>query len=110
MSCGGCSLKGVRADVRARGEALIHGLRLQGIPGWFTSGYRTRAKQAQLYNRFLAGRSKYPVAPPGHSAHERGLAFDIGSTAEGLAVAGRHAADLGLSWSPRDPVHFEVRG
>src|SRR6266567_2178500 len=43
-----------------------------------TSTYRTRAMQARLYRRALAGHSLYPAAPPGQSMHELGRAFDLG--------------------------------
>lgn len=113
MSCGGRSLEGVEVTVCERIEALIDGLRQFGYSAWITSGYRDSRKQATLYDRWIHGKSKYPAAPPGHSAHERGLAVDLGSTEEGLQVAGLLAPYVGLTWGGRfstpDPVHFELR-
>jgi hypothetical protein len=40
------------------------------------SDYRTRAEQQRLYNSYKAGTGNL-AAPPGHSMHEKGLAFDI---------------------------------
>lgn len=40
------------------------------------SSYRTRAEQARLYQEYLNGTGNL-AAPPGHSEHEKGLAFDI---------------------------------
>lgn len=42
------------------------------------SGFRTREEQARLYALWLAGRGNL-AAPPGHSMHEVGRAFDINS-------------------------------
>lgn len=82
-----------------------------GYPVYLTSGLRSTSKQAILYKQFLAGRSKYPVAPPGTSKHEIGLAFDMGGSVEALQVAGALAPFFGLRWggtfSTPDPVHFE---
>lgn len=47
----------------------------QTIP--INSGLRTREEQAQLYANYLAGKSKFPAAPPGSSVHEHGGAVDI---------------------------------
>lgn len=58
----------------------------ESIGGHVTSGYRSRAKQEQLYADKLAGRHQGPVAKPGTSDHERGQAIDIGF-APGLTVA-----------------------
>jgi hypothetical protein len=74
-----------------------------------TSATRTRQQQATLYARYLRGLSPYPAAPPGHSMHERGLAFDIVSL-NNRALASVWAS-LGGRWGgARDPVHFEVAG
>ena len=81
-----------------------------------TSGYRSAAKQSQLYDRYIRGESKIPAAPPGRSLHGYGLAFDlarIGKNPFGdplLAWLGQ----VWESWGGRyggqaDPVHFQVR-
>jgi len=76
-----------------------------------TSTLRSREKQAKLYREWLRGERRLPVAPPGRSMHERGLAFDISAPDSTLAVAGELAPYLGLRWlGSRDPVHFELAG
>jgi hypothetical protein len=46
-------------------------------PGeWYvTYGFRTHEVQKALYDKYLAGGPR--AAPPGHSAHESGLAVDV---------------------------------
>jgi hypothetical protein len=70
------------------------------------SGRRTEAEQRRLWEARHA--NPYPVAPPGTSMHEQGLAIDIpaGFVATLLAVA----ADAGLCrpLPGTDPVHFEL--
>lgn len=83
----------------ARAEQLLG----QTVP--IVSGYRSPQAQAALWaNR---GSNPYPVAPPGSSMHEKGLAVDVP-----LAFVPRLAAvaaQAGLC-APHadDPIHFEV--
>lgn len=80
-----------------------------GFQARVTSGFRSRKKQAWLYDRWLRGLQSYPVAPPGTSDHERGLALDVVSTDTDKLV--RLLASVGLSWAgPSDPVHFSMIG
>lgn len=77
-----------------------------------TSMRRSRATQRRLYEDYLAGRSKYPAAPPGSSAHELGLAFDAVIQPEHLQAAyGQLWEAIGGTWGARfnDPIHFELR-
>lgn len=84
-----------------------------GAGGRVTSTFRTLAQQTKLYNEYLAGNARYPVARPGTSAHEYGMAFD-------LAVPDKtDQSDLGKVWESwggvwgghyGDPVHFEFPG
>jgi hypothetical protein len=81
--------------------------RENGFAARVTSGYRSRAKQAWLYNRWLQGLQEYPVAPPGSSDHEKGLALDVVSTDTPKLVA--LLSSVGLFWAgPSDPVHFTM--
>lgn len=74
-----------------------------------TSAFRSYATQKALYEAYLAGKSKYPAAPPGRSAHEFGLAFDM------VVDGATNQADCGIVWSrwrgkyggEEDPIHFE---
>jgi hypothetical protein len=78
------------------------------------SGFRSRAEQAELYQRFLNGTGNL-AAPPGKSNHESGKAADvyIGGVALGSHPQGRRIAEsLGLGWPVGgEPWHTElVRG
>jgi len=86
-------------------------------PYVITSSCRTQAEQERLYAAWLQGKNEFPVAQPGHSAHQLGLAVDI---ARGdvdpyqdlfLNVLGAswRSADPSLHWSEADPIHFEWR-
>ena len=61
----------------------------------------------QLYNAFLRGEARYPVAPPGQSFHEYGLAFDYVAP-EVQAQLGELWQSVGGTWSPQDDIHFQV--
>lgn len=77
-----------------------------------TSTVRSRAEQARLYRRFLAGESQFPAAPPGKSKHENGRAIDIVARPEVLRWVGEYWERLGPSfrWGGRfnDEIHFEL--
>lgn len=86
--------------------ALARAEQLLGQPVPITSGYRSTAQQAALYaNR---ANNPYPVAAPGTSMHERGLAIDVPAdfVARLLAVADK--AGLCHPYPVDDPIHFEV--
>ncbi len=91
-----------RELVRAAGAA--------GLQPRVTSTRRTYSEQARLYRRHLAGLSPYPAAPPGHSAHEYGWAFDM--VCNDLVSAGTYWQSLGGVWGGPigDDVHFEYPG
>jgi len=100
---GGGPTKGLAAAMRA---ALARAEQLLGRPVPITSGFRSTEAQSALYD----GRASnpYPVAPPGSSMHERGLAIDVPAdfVATLLAVAPR--AGLCQPYPADDPIHFEV--
>jgi hypothetical protein len=89
-----------------------------GLQPRITSTYRSVAEQTRLYRRFLAGQNPYPVAPPGHSAHEAGFAFDMmimdapGQMESDLADLGQVWESWGGIWGGhfKDPIHFEYPG
>jgi D-alanyl-D-alanine dipeptidase len=74
-----------------------------------TSAVRDSAKQAELYQAYVSGNSKFPAAPPGTSKHERGLAVDISqAVADDMDRMGL-LKKYGLSRPvANDPVHLEV--
>jgi hypothetical protein len=80
-----------------------------------TSVRRSFGEQARLYQRYLDGLSGgIPAAPPGHSMHERGLAFDLARPTvdpfqdDLLALLGAVWKAWGGVWKAVDPVHFQV--
>lgn len=88
--------------------ALARADELLGVQVPITSGLRTRAQQQALWDRRHT--NPYPVARPGSSRHETGLAVDVPSSFVPRLLA--VAADAGLCRPlPRtDPIHFEVCG
>lgn len=82
----------------ARAEALLG----EAVP--ITSGWRSPAQQAWLWDH--RDTNPYPVARPGTSMHERGLAIDVPRwfVARLLSVAA--AAGLCHPLPQTDPIHF----
>ena len=76
-----------------------------GQPLMITSAKRSREDQERLYNDYITGRSPYPAARPGTSAHEQGQAVDIGNF--NAAMEQLYAAGLRQT-VPGDPVHFQL--
>lgn len=100
---GGSGVGGLAPALRA---AIARAQQLLGAPIPITSGYRSPAVQAGLYARRAMNR--YPVAPPGSSKHERGLAIDVPvGFADKLATVGP-SAGLCRPYPRTDPVHFEL--
>jgi len=82
-----------------------------GLQPRVTSTRRSYAEQKRLYSRYLAGGAAYPAAPPGHSAHEYGYAFDmVVSPLDALPVVGNVWRQAGGVWHPSDSIHFEYPG
>jgi len=75
------------------------------------SGMRSREDQERLYAEYLQrGKTGMPVAPPGTSAHETGLAVDI-QQGKGDARAIGILRKYGLLQTvANDPVHFTLAG
>ncbi|MER3396070.1 MAG: hypothetical protein C4318_01200 [Acidimicrobiia bacterium] len=68
------------------------------------SGLRSLAEQQALWARRFF--NPYPVAPPGTSAHERGLAVDIPPDWVPYVVEVSRQAGLCQPYPNRDPIHF----
>lgn len=89
---------------RARSEA-----RLRGFQAVITSTFRTRSEQQFLFDQFQRGLTSFPVAPPGTSRHEFGLAVDL------VVIPPNRLPELveimrsvGFRWAgPTDSVHFD---
>lgn len=117
------SLRALQPNVEPLARAFIRYLATRGIAAQVTSTRRDPDVQRQLYADYLAGRSRYPAAPPGRSTHATGIAFDmiLNGKSPG-AVPGARAPweyqfagavwkRLGLTWGGdfHDPIHFDVR-
>jgi hypothetical protein len=93
--------RGLQPDFRAalaRAEALL-GVRIPIV-----SGLRTRAEQEALWaNRHT---NPYPVAVPGTSMHERGLAVDVPLGFAPLLAGVGPSAGVCQPLPVSDPVHF----
>lgn len=72
-----------------------------------TSVYRSYTEQLRLWNTRAS--NPFPVAPPGKSLHQYGLAWDMTGPDADLEYAGRVWNSWGGRWSPADKIHFEVR-
>jgi hypothetical protein len=82
-------------DIQEPARELVRAAGAAGLHPRVTSTIRGRTEQARLYRRFQAGLAKYPVAPPGTSAHEFGYAFDMVCTPLDAL------ADVGYTCIPR---------
>lgn len=74
------------------------------------SAMRTREDQQRLYDDYVRrGGRGMPVAPPGTSAHESGLAVDIqqGRESSVVDILRKHGLIQNV---PNDPVHFSMAG
>jgi hypothetical protein len=107
-------LSGVNPALTRRVRNMAATLSARGIEIKVTSGKRSTERQAALYaNR---ANNPYPVARPGTSKHELGLAVDLvptGARSSRISVAIGEAGEReGLRWggrfTKRDPVHFEL--
>jgi N-acetylmuramoyl-L-alanine amidase len=85
-------------------EALRKAIEKRGEKMVVNSAYRTLAQQMLLYNN--RGNNRNPVAPPGRSNHQSGLALDIEDR------DGWEPFLSPLGWEPldRDPPHVDYRG
>jgi len=105
------SFEGLIPELQPFAEDLVDLAGRAGVQPRVTSTRRSHSQQQRLYRAFLAGHTKYPVAPPFTSAHEYGFAFDmVADTAENLHDLGYVWGRWGGVWSPHDEVHFEYPG
>lgn len=106
------SLSRLQPAFRQQLTAFLSRVSGSGIRYRVTSTYRTRAEQTRLWRLWQSGRSRYPAAAPGRSAHEYGVAADVVFGARGqvespLEAVVSMAREAGLVWGgAADPVHF----
>ena len=84
----------------ARAEALL------GRPIPITSGFRSLEQQQRLYDQRKS--NPYPVAKPGSSKHEQGLAIDVSLSFVPTLAAIAPQVGLCQPVAKSDPVHFEL--
>ena len=90
----------------AMAAAVARAGALLGEPVPISSGWRSRAQQAALWARRAS--NPYPVARPGTSMHERGLAIDVPRSFVATLRRVATAAGLCQPLPVSDPVHFEL--
>jgi hypothetical protein len=102
---------------RQDAQAWLRHLEGFGIQLRVTRAKSSRMTQARLYREYQAavarGEPHLPAAPPGHSQHEKGMAFDMVVTGGPVTLEqiGRAwaSAGQGRRWGGAfsDPVHFD---
>jgi len=105
----GTSTLSLPSQVRiALGQARSE-LRARGIQTVITSTFRTRREQQFLFNMFQRGNTAFPVARPGTSRHELGLAVDLVAVPPSdLPEVVTVMRAVGFRWAgPSDSVHFD---
>lgn len=109
----GASLDALDPDLRQGLQELSQLVASAGAVLTVTSTVRSAKDQDFLWRRYRQGSSVLPAAPPGHSAHEYGWAFDAVVSPSDLqtAVGKAWGTYWGGKWGgSRDPVHFELPG
>ncbi|HJV08151.1 MAG TPA: M15 family metallopeptidase, partial [Acidimicrobiales bacterium] len=100
---GAGATKGLAPAMRA---ALARAEQLLGRAVPITSGYRSTEQQAALYDSRAS--NPFPVAAPGSSMHERGLAIDVPADFVPTLLGVAAKAGLCQPYPSDDPIHFEV--
>lgn len=109
----GANLDALDPDLRQGLQELSQWLAASRIILTVTSTVRSARDQDFLWRRYRKGQSVLPAAPPGHSAHEYGWAFDAVVTPDDYqdGVGRAWESMWGGKWGgTRDPVHFELPG
>jgi len=97
--------------IRQWAEALLEVAVAYRLGPHVLSTFRSFSEQQRLYEAYLRGESRNPVAPPGRSLHNYGHAFDLQvSTPEGQRWLGEVWEYWGGRWGGRfdDPNHFDT--
>lgn len=107
----GATLRTLSPDVRPIAQAFVRALTRAGVSVTVTSARRDPDQQRALYEKCQRTKCPYPVAPPGHSTHALGWAFDLHLDPPVYTEAGELWESLGFTWGGRfaDRVHFDVR-
>ena len=105
----GISLLAVPSEVRIAVNRARSAARARGFQMVVTSTKRTRVEQQSLFDQFQLGNRKFPVARPGTSRHEIGLAIDaVALPASRRPELVEIMQSVGFRWAgPSDFVHFD---
>lgn len=106
MQGGGGKRAGLAPETLSALQRADRFLASRGMPSPVpvVSGLRSTAEQQALWARRFV--NPYPVAPPGTSAHERGLAVDVPPSWAPYLLAVAQEAGLCQPYPARDPIHF----
>jgi hypothetical protein len=104
-------LASVNPELASRVHVMASSFAARGVQLRVVSGLRSTAQQAVLYANRAS--NPLPVAVPGTSKHEQGLAVDLAFTGRSSwSEIGAMGESLGLKWggrfSKKDPPHFEL--
>lgn len=104
------NLEGMPSNAREALNWAVQDLSQAGITPRIVSAHRDRAKQAQLYADYKAGRGNL-AAPPGTSQHEHGRAVDIHVPKNQQARLEQVMGARGYVRTVKsEPWHFEYQG
>lgn len=108
----GTSRLSLQSNVRLSLARAEQELRQRGIRIIITSTFRSKKEQEKLYRQFRAGLSDFPVAFPGESTHQLGIAVDlVPERVVDLPVVVEVMRAVGFKWAgPQDRVHFTFQG
>jgi len=101
---------GLDERLRPHADATVGYAEKAGLHPVIISVRRRFDEQAKLYSDYRAGLSKWPAAPPGESAHQYGVAFDVVVPAEEQAAWNYIRRGFGWRVSDGDPPHAEFPG
>lgn len=108
------------AAMRKAWQPLRDAAAADGVTLRPSSGFRTMAEQQELWDRHVAGTLTTPVARPGHSRHQNGLALDIhvgGNSTDSPEFRWLHLhaqrygwRNVGATFNPPEWWHWEIQG
>lgn len=101
-------LRGLNAEIRPYAEYAVQIGHYYGLKPVITSTFRGWAEQTRLRQRYEEGRSKWPAARPGNSAHNYGLAFDSWVPDDQMELWAQIRKYVGFNVPDGDIIHAAV--
>ena len=99
----------IDASIADNFDAMVAAAKKDGVDLQIGSGWRSRAEQEVLYQKYLNGTGNL-AAKPGTSNHESGQAIDFKSTPGAFDWLARNAEKFGLKNLPGEAWHYSVNG